>query len=182
MKENLKNIRTTLGYSQQEMADKLNIPIRTYRSYEYDSKGYPSSFIENLIYIFNVNINFLYTGRGEMFVSECFNTRHKQNNDKIAENITTFYRRFNMLQKENDLNDYQFSKEIGISENRIEKLGIGKTSPTIDELVAIKAHFDVSIDWLLFGDTPCQQSQDNNTTLSLEEINVLKKMAQKLLK
>lgn len=100
-------------------------------------------------------------------------------NTSFTENLKKFYKRFNQLQKENDLNDYQFSKETGISEARIEKLGIGKVLPTLEELNALKTHFDVSIDWLLYGETPCRNAQSENNTLSAQEITILKQMAQK---
>lgn len=100
-------------------------------------------------------------------------------NTSFTENLKKFYKRFNQLQKENDLNDYQFSKETGISEARIEKLGIGKVLPTLEELNALKTHFDVSIDWLLYGETPCRNAQSENNTLSAKEITILKQMAQK---
>lgn len=100
-------------------------------------------------------------------------------NTSFTENLKKFYKRFNQLQKENDLNDYQFSKETGIPEARIEKLGIGKVLPTLEELNTLKTHFDVSIDWLLYGETPCRNAQSENNTLSAQEITILKQMAQK---
>lgn len=107
------------------------------------------------------------------------NSLKLSNNDSCHEKLKTFYKRFNQLQKENNLNDYQFSKETGITEARIEKLGIGKVLPTLEELNALKAHFDVSIDWLLYGETPCRNAQSENNTLSAQEITILKQMAQK---
>lgn len=182
MKDRLKKIRLTLGYNQQTIADKLSIDVRKLRSYEYETKNYPTEFLQSLVDVFNVNINWLLSGQGEMFLPTCFNTYQKKDNSNIVKNIDTFYKRFNQLQKENDLNDYQLSKETGIAEERIEKLGIGKVQPTLEDLKALKSHFDVSIDWLLFGDTPCQQPQNDNTTLSPDEISILKKMAQQFTK
>lgn len=179
MKENLKKIRLTLGYNQQEMADKLNMPVRTYMGYEYKTKNLPDDFILKLVNILNVNLHYLYTGQGDMFISTCENTLTKRNNDDIVKNLDTFYKRFNQLQKENDLNDFLLSNLTGITEARIEKLGIGKVTPTFEELNALKSHFDVSIDWLLYGDSPCRNAQNSDNSLSADEITILKKMAQK---
>ncbi len=179
LKENLKKIRLTLGYNQQQMADYLGIPIRTYMGYEYKAKVYPFDFLLKLTNLFNVNLHYVYTGEGAMFISQRENTLHKQANDDILKNLDTFYKRFNKLQKENELNDYQMAKQTGITESRIEKLGIGKVLPNLDELNALKAHFDVSVDWLLYGSAPCQNTQTYNESLTPEEISVLKKMAQK---
>lgn len=177
LKDTLKQIRLTLGYNQQQMADKLSIDVRKLRSYEYETKNYPINFLQALIDVFNVNVNWLLTGEGEIFISQCENTLQKHANDDILKNLDTFYKRFNKLQKENELNDYQMSKQTGIAESRIEKLGLGKVLPNLDELNALKAHFDVSVDWLLYGDTP--NSKCNNNELSTEEINILKKIVQK---
>lgn len=177
LKDNLKQIRLTLGYNQQQMADNLAIPIRTYMGYEYKAKVYPIDFLLKLVNILSVNLHYLYTGEGEMFISNCGNTLKKQVNEDIVKNLDTFYKRFNKIQKENDLNDYQISKQTGISESRIEKLGLGKVLPTLDELNALKSQFDISIDWLLYGDTP--NSKCNNNELSAEEISILKKLVQK---
>lgn len=179
MKVRLKQIRLTLGYNQQEMAERLDIPTRTYMSYEYVSKGYPNSFIERLIYLFHVNINWLFTGEGEMFVSQTENTLEERDNKALLKNTETFHKRFNKLQAENKLNDYEMSKLLDISESRIEKLGIGKAEPTFEELCKIKAHFDVSIDWLLFGDAPYKSAQSEELTLSADEIAQLKLLAKK---
>ena len=65
----LKNIRLTLGYNQQEIADKLNLNINTYRSYEYQKRDLSNELILKLVDIFNINVHYLYTGQGDMFIS-----------------------------------------------------------------------------------------------------------------
>lgn len=67
LKDRLKQIRLTLGYNQQEMAEKLSIEVRKLRSYEYETKNFPLDFLISLINVFDVNINWLLTGKGEMF-------------------------------------------------------------------------------------------------------------------
>lgn len=181
LQENLKKIRLTLGYTQKEFSEKLGLPVRTYLGYEYNKREIPHGILNLLIDSFCINLNWLFTGQGSMFISEINNTLEKHDNSNIVNNFDTFYKRFNKIQKENELNDIAFSKLTGISESRIEKLGIGKATPTIEELNAIKQHFDISIDWLLYGDLPQKNAQSitETPTLSIEEINVLKKMAEK---
>lgn len=176
----LKDIRNYFNLDQQEMADNFNVPLTTYRSYEQGKRNLSLELIEGLCERLNINLNWLICGQGDIFLTS-YNCK-KKDNSNIVKNIDTFYKRFNQLQKENDLNDYQLSKETGIAEERIEKLGIGKVQPSLEDLKALKSHFDVSIDWLLFGDTPCQQPQNDNTTLSPDEISILKKMAQQFTK
>ncbi len=178
LRDNLKKIRVTLGYTQEEIAEKLNINVRTYRGYEYETRGLPTEILTLLSEKLKVNLNWLLTDNGDMFISSGENTLEKCNNTNVLKGMDSFHKRFNQLQKENNLNDLELSKLTGISESKIEKLGIGKSMPSIDDLIALKSNFDVSIDWLLFG-TTCKnaQSQEEVLTLSNEEINILKKLA-----
>lgn len=177
--ENIKKIRKELHLSVARLSEKLNMPAVTLTNYERKERTPSANLFIQLHRILNINLNWLVSGQGEMFISTCENTLEKSNNIEIVKNTDTFYKRFNQIQKENDLNDYQLSKLTGIDEVRIEKLGIGKVLPTLEELNALKSHFDVSIDWLLYGETPCKNAQSEINTLSAEEIHILKKLAQK---
>lgn len=179
MEEQLKKIRLTLGYSQQEMADILECNIRAYRSYEYETRSLPNEILSLLNLKLNVDLNWLLTGQGDIFLNNTKNSLEKRDNNNIVKNIETFYKRFNKLQTQNELSDFQLSKLTGISEARIEKLGIGKSTPTIEELTAIKSNFDISVDWLLFDENTCRNIQSQEYSLSSDEIKILKKMAQK---
>lgn len=177
-KSNLKKLKDYLNLTSLELAEKLGISYSTLGSYERGNRTPSIDFPLLLIEKLNININWLLTGTGDMFISTCENTLQEQNNSNLVKNLDTFYKRFNKLQKENNLNDYQMSKKTGITETRIEKLGIGKAVPSLDELSALKSNFDVSIDWLLYGETPIEQNNDTN--LSLEEIRILKKLTRKI--
>ena len=50
------------GMSQEQLARMLNIPQRTYSSYEHNDRAIPLEFIFNLSIIFNISIDYL-TGR-----------------------------------------------------------------------------------------------------------------------
>ncbi len=65
---NLKAARQKLGLSQKEMADKINIQQAQYSRYEIGTS--PSTeILEKLIKQFNININYLLTGEGSMFIT-----------------------------------------------------------------------------------------------------------------
>lgn len=177
MKDRLKQIRIKLGNNQYQMAESLHVELNTYRGYEYKTKNLPDKVLKTLVTVFNVNLNWLFTGEGDMFMSQCNNTLERKNNFHLIKNLATFYKRFNLLQKENNLNDFQMAKLLDIPESRIEKLGLGKTLPVFEELNKIKFCFDVSIDWLLFGETP-NSAQPN---LNNDEIKILKDLAQKII-
>jgi hypothetical protein len=66
---------------------------------------------------------------------------------------------------------------LDIPESRIEKFGIGKAIPTSEELNKIKSCFDISIDWLLYNETPdFRQQNEPSSSLNDDEIQVLKKI------
>ena len=178
MKDRLKQIRIKLGYNQNQMAEGLNVELNTYRGYEYKTKNLPDKILEKLVLVFNVNLNWLFTGVGDMFISQCNNTLERKNNYYLIKNLKTFYKRFNLLQKENNLNDFQMAKLLDIPESRVEKLGLGMAFPLAEELNNIKLSFDVSLDWLLFGETA---NETGENSLNNDEIKILKKLAQKMI-
>jgi len=57
------------------MAETLQIEANTYKGYEYKTKNFPCDFLILLIKKLNVNINWLLTGEGGMFIS---NTEHTE--------------------------------------------------------------------------------------------------------
>ena len=66
-KERIKEIRSKLNLSVAKMADKMNIPSRTFVSYESDGRVPSLEFLAQMCKIFNVNANWFLTGQGEMF-------------------------------------------------------------------------------------------------------------------
>lgn len=180
MKYTLRTIRFTLGYNQAEMAEKLGIDVRRLRSYEYQTKNYPNELLESLVNNLNVNLNYLITGHGEMFTNEYKGSLKLKDNSMLIENIKDFSKRLTKLQAANGLNDYSFSKITTISEGRLERLGLGKTLPDLNDINKIKKCFDVNIDWLLYGEGPeTSYESENLASLSNEDIKFLKEFINK---
>lgn len=68
MKENrLQKIRKKLKLSQEEIADETNITYRAYTSYERGDRKPSFEFLVKLVEKYNVNLNWLIAGNGEMF-------------------------------------------------------------------------------------------------------------------
>lgn len=68
MHERIKELRKTLGLTQQEFADKIGIKRNTVATYE-SGRNEPIDAVVSLICReFNVNEEWLRTGKGEMFV------------------------------------------------------------------------------------------------------------------
>ena len=79
--ERLKYLRSELGLSQTDMAKLMGVSLRVYHRYE---KGEQKPSYEKLIPLvkkFNVNINWLLTGEGEMFI------KPKKEKESIEEQI-----------------------------------------------------------------------------------------------
>jgi len=70
IKDRLKKIRDYTGLSQQEMADKLEVLVTTISKYERGIINPASNFLIKINSLFNVNLNWLITGQGKMFLDE----------------------------------------------------------------------------------------------------------------
>ncbi len=66
----IKEIKTTLNLTSAELAEKLQIPVRTIGSYERDEAQPGPKFLNALIETYKININWLLTGKGNMFISK----------------------------------------------------------------------------------------------------------------
>ena len=61
--------RANLHLTSNELAEKLNIPVRTIGSYEREEAQPSPKFLNALIENYYININWLLTGKGNMFIS-----------------------------------------------------------------------------------------------------------------
>ncbi|MBQ3641852.1 helix-turn-helix transcriptional regulator [bacterium] len=66
----IKELKTLLRVTSKKMAQELDIPVRTLGSYERDETPPGHKFYNALIDVYNVNINWLLTGRGSVFCSD----------------------------------------------------------------------------------------------------------------
>ncbi len=65
--ERFKNLRKTLRYKIDEIADILEIPARTIGSYERGERVPSAEFVTKLVEKLNVNANWFVSGKGNMF-------------------------------------------------------------------------------------------------------------------
>lgn len=59
LNERLKIVRETAGLKQPELAEKLGIPVRTYRSYEHGERDISTSTLKSICEILGVSSDFL---------------------------------------------------------------------------------------------------------------------------
>lgn len=69
LNENLKECRNKLGLSQEEIAKRLDIHAVQYGTYERGKNKPSADILEKLVKQFNININYLLTGDGPMFIT-----------------------------------------------------------------------------------------------------------------
>ena len=137
MKERLKQLRKTLGLTQQEFADRLNVPRNTIGGYEVGKSNPSDAAVNNICITFNINENWLRTGEGEMF-SEPFN------NSSIGERIK-------LLRKELNMTQQKFAEGIHIKRNTIATYESNRNEP-IDAVVSlICMQYNVNERWLRNG-------------------------------
>ncbi len=68
IEKRIKEIKSALRMTSGEIAEKLNIPVRTIGSYERGEAQPGTKFLTAIIDVFNINVNWLLTGEGSMFL------------------------------------------------------------------------------------------------------------------
>jgi len=69
-KERLKRIREHLKLTQKDMSSIMGVSLKVYQRYEKGEQKPSYEKLIPLINTFNVNINWLLTGKGEMFIKQ----------------------------------------------------------------------------------------------------------------
>jgi transcriptional regulator with XRE-family HTH domain len=59
--------------------------------------------------------------------------------------------RIKCIRKENNLNQIQFAKNIGISQGNLSEIEIGNSNPSAETLISIRTQYNVNLNWLLTG-------------------------------
>lgn len=76
-----------------------------------------------------------------------------------------FYTILDKEMKLRNLSNYQLSKETGISDSLIGYWRNGKRKPTLDNLILLAKHFNVTMDYLVFG------SQNNSNMFGSDSLS-----------
>lgn len=67
--------------------------------------------------------------------------------------------RIKCIRKENNLNQTQFAKSIGISQGNLSEIEMGNSNPSAETLVSLRQQYYVNLNWLLTGN----DSEDGTT-------------------
>ena len=68
--QNIKKLRKELRLTAQALADNVGIALQTVQNYELGKREPSFAFMYYLLTVYNVNINWLMTGEGSMFIGQ----------------------------------------------------------------------------------------------------------------
>lgn len=83
--ERLQKARKTLKLSQEDISTQIGISYRAYSSYEREDRKPSIEFLEKLVVQYNLNLNWLIAGKGEMFISPEYEDIKSEVLDKVDE-------------------------------------------------------------------------------------------------
>ena len=150
--DRLKEIRTKINANASAFAREMNIPQTTYVKYERGERKPSFELLEQLAELYNVNMQYLFTGQGQMFLSGESNTKQPKENDKILKNYKFFGYRLAELQDELGYLDKAMARLMGIDEKKYIRIKLGDEGATVEQLVSLASKVDVSLDWLIKGE------------------------------
>lgn len=68
--ERIKKIRETLNLTQQQLAEKFGVKPAFISNVENNRKSLSKKHLRTLLVDYNVNINYILSGKGEMFITK----------------------------------------------------------------------------------------------------------------
>lgn len=142
----LKFFRKNNNISAEELAKNINAKASTIYNYESGYSKPNADILRIFIEKYNLNINWLLTGKGQMFIYPKNTFELKQKNIDFK----NFNNRLCKLIENSNLDLKTFAGVVDINFERLADLCVGK-KPTTDEIVNICECFNVTSDYLLFG-------------------------------
>ena len=142
----LKKLRENLGESQTSLALKLDTTPQAIQRIEANKGNLNEDLKLKLITLFGLNINWLLTGEGAMFLSRKNTFELKQKNIDYQ----NFGNRLCRLIEKSGLDLNTFAGVVDIKFERLADLCVGK-KPTIDEVISLVECFNITADYLLLG-------------------------------
>lgn len=133
----IKELRKSLGMTQQDFADALHVSRNNIAGYETNTRKPSEAVVSLICKEFDVNEEWLRDGEGKMFV--------KNTGINMDE-------RLKKLRKVLDLTQHEFAARIGVKQNTIATYEMGKGRvPSSQTLKSICREFNVNEEWLRDG-------------------------------
>lgn len=150
--QNLAIVRKNINSNAASFAKEVGIPYTTFIKYERGERKPSFELLEYLVDVYNVNLNYIFSGQGQMFIKPDNNTLERQNDTTVKERVSHFGERLGELQDKHEYLDKDMAKLLKISEEDYIDLKLGDIEPELEVLNRLKQCFKVSIDYLLYGE------------------------------
>jgi transcriptional regulator with XRE-family HTH domain len=150
--QNLAIVRKNINSNAASFAKEVGIPYTTFIKYERGERKPSFELLEYLVDVYNVNLNYIFSGQGQMFIKPDDNTLERQNDTTVKERVSHFGERLGELQDKHEYLDKDMAKLLKISEEDYIDLKLGDIEPDLEVLNRLKQCFKVSIDYLLYGE------------------------------
>ena len=128
---------------QKEIGEAINVERRAMNGRAKRNSIFNKSEIEQIEKYFNVKLS---------NISVIENTFEIKNDLSVTEKTEDFTNKLAQIPKSTSLNDNDFSKFIGLTVDEYREYKTGDRIPNLKFLNEIKQHFNISVDWLLYGD------------------------------
>lgn len=129
--------------SNSEIGEVINVERRAIQGRASRNSKFKPEEVKKIEQHFNVELN---------SVSIANNSGTPVKDDTIKERTENFGKRLYKIQEKNNLTDRQMAKLLGIYEDEYLDLAYGDKEPNLRILNNIKSHFQISIDYLLYGE------------------------------
>ena len=146
MNTKLEEIRKTLKLNANAFSKALDIPQPTYVRYEKAERKLSADLFLKLKEKFNVNINWLLVGEGEMFNVP---PTKKLRDSELKICFKNFGGKLNKLQNENDLSIVEVAEILEITEDDFVDYCLARKKPDLDIVLKIISKFDVDFKYFL---------------------------------
>lgn len=144
--ERLVEFRKTITSNASAFARSIDLSQPVYANYERGQRRPAFEILEKMARVHNVNLNWLLTGEGEMFLARP-TLKIRKNDKKIV--LKNFGGKINRLQTENDLSLSEAAAVLEISEDDFVDYCLSRKKPDLDIILKIIQKFDVDFDWFV---------------------------------
>ena len=150
--QNLTTVRKQINSNAAAFSKEVGIPYTTFIKYERGERKPSFELLEYLASVYNVNLNYILSGQGQMFIKPDENTGERQNDTTVYERLRKFGDRLTELQDKHEYLDKDMAKLLKISEEEYIELKLGDIEPDLNILNRLKQCFKISVDALLYGE------------------------------
>ena len=144
--DRLITMRKSITSNASAFARSLEILYPAYARYERGERKPAFEILEKMARVHNVNLNWLLTGNGEMFLAQP-TLKVRDEDKKIA--LRNFGGKINKLQTENDLALSEAAEILEITEDDFVDYCLNRKKPDINIILKTIEKFDVNFEWFV---------------------------------